>query len=543
MFKMTFERALGILGLNRDYNSDELKKAYRKLAMEWHPDHHKDPSGEKFKEINEAYQLLSIYKDNVESRPYVNYVNYLALYKKQAINLIRSYVEDMSNFKTHELYNDIFKCNSLMRTLVDKYIPMINSANTEFELEVVIQGLDKEYENVLKQLYDSFIDRYPYIKSLDYKIDFDLKISVFVNRLYDIKKDAINKLSKKLKDSTISKYELYSGYGLLENDILKIVDDTVNKIFMSDSSKEDSILKNMYNDIELLFKNSFDFQIKSGRIDALYRDARGIDSFILRMKIDELSTDFSNDYFHSQADLIAKSIKSISSGTYIKDIYSHLVFYYNECLKYINPIEDENHIKKALSIFNRAISILCSYKEGILNYDILSYLFGVKFEDLEQDEKVLDFVSNRSDIFNPGYVYVSKSSISPFASVYMLDSGYQYRVKDVNNIRTKNIRTSADISKNYVSLSLALANAEFIGKRARSISGNYISILYRYLDRYFVLDTNNDITMYSVEGIRIIDKEAPELECYKDKRLVLSKISERVKNELPYKTLNNRKFY
>ena len=137
MFKMTFERALGILGLNRDYNSDELKKAYRKLAMEWHPDHHKDPSGEKFKEINEAYQLLSIYKDNVESRPYVNYVNYLALYKKQAINLIRSYVEDMSNFKTHELYNDIFKCNSLMRTLVDKYIPMINSANTEFELEVV----------------------------------------------------------------------------------------------------------------------------------------------------------------------------------------------------------------------------------------------------------------------------------------------------------------------------------------------------------------------------------------------------------------------
>ena len=39
-------------------------------------------------------------------------------------------------------------------------------------------------------------------------------------------------------------------------------------------------------------------------------------------------TDFSNDYFHSQADLIAKSIKSISSGTYIKDIYFHLFFYY-----------------------------------------------------------------------------------------------------------------------------------------------------------------------------------------------------------------------
>jgi curved DNA-binding protein len=49
-----------ILGLNRDASEDEIKKAYRKLALKYHPDHHPDDPGseEKFKKINEAYAVL-----------------------------------------------------------------------------------------------------------------------------------------------------------------------------------------------------------------------------------------------------------------------------------------------------------------------------------------------------------------------------------------------------------------------------------------------------------------------------------------------------
>ena len=48
-----------VLGIDRNASEEEIKRAFRRLAFKYHPDHnHNDEAGEKFKEINEAYEVL-----------------------------------------------------------------------------------------------------------------------------------------------------------------------------------------------------------------------------------------------------------------------------------------------------------------------------------------------------------------------------------------------------------------------------------------------------------------------------------------------------
>lgn len=542
MFKMTFERALYVLGLNRDYTAEELKKAYRKAAMEWHPDHGKDPSGEKFKDIGEAYDVLKIYKDNVNSRPKANSINHLEMYKKQAIILVKSYVDGVERFKEHELYNSILFCHSMLQVLIKNYEYKIKAASNEFELEDVINQLDAEYVKYLKDLYQSLIIKYPYIDSLNISISYDLKLSLFIEQMNKVKVKAANLVKNKLSKLVLEKYGLYVGFDKLESKILEIVSKYVEKVLEKSVSQEQQIIDELYEEINILYEQSFEYEIKCSKIEELMKKAESANSVILRIKIDELKENIDNEDFFDQVDYISRCIDRIKNNIYVSDLLSHLNNGYYMCVKYLNPVEDEEDIKKALDILNRAMNFIFSANDGILNYDILTYMYGIKFEDLDTDLKVLDFLANKSNVFNAGYIYVAKGSVYSFSCLYKNDNDYQFNYKDSYGIRTKLVKTGADLSEKYISLSEFMANAEFVGKKGRSRLGDYVDVLYQYGDLFFVLSSQGNIVVN--KGVKVLIKSNPELEIYRDRRLILDIISDKVKNDLPYKVMPsyNRRF-
>ena len=66
-----------VLGINKNATDEELKKAYRKLAKQYHPDanpDNKEEAEKKFKEVNEAYEAAC----SVTHLPYILAEKYVA---------------------------------------------------------------------------------------------------------------------------------------------------------------------------------------------------------------------------------------------------------------------------------------------------------------------------------------------------------------------------------------------------------------------------------------------------------------------------------
>jgi len=96
-----------ILGVTEDATDEQIKKAYRRLALRFHPDKNKNPkAADKFKDIREAYAVLT----GKEEPPKVANTNMEERARAWAGHTTRSpvpYEHGEWNFRIHRVWDDL----------------------------------------------------------------------------------------------------------------------------------------------------------------------------------------------------------------------------------------------------------------------------------------------------------------------------------------------------------------------------------------------------------------------------------------------------
>ncbi|MBD3307249.1 DnaJ domain-containing protein, partial [candidate division KSB3 bacterium] len=131
-----------ILEVNRNATSDEVKKAYRKLALKYHPDRNSGnkEAEEKFKEAAEAYEVLS----NPEKRNLYDQFGHEGL-RSTGFSGFRGFEDIFSSFGDIFGFGDLFGAASSRRRTGPQA-----GADLRYDLRISFQeavfGVEKEVE-------------------------------------------------------------------------------------------------------------------------------------------------------------------------------------------------------------------------------------------------------------------------------------------------------------------------------------------------------------------------------------------------------------
>lgn len=157
---MTTKDYYKILEINKNASKEEIKKAYRALAIKWHPDKNKeDIALQKFKEISEAYQIL--YDDDKRTE-YDNIVNFktnksFASYSNDNFHNLHNPFNFMFSMRDpFEIFNEVFSMISGIHNSIMAFDSLMQFNNNGMTIHIIDMGsglsdMSEEISTVLNQ--------------------------------------------------------------------------------------------------------------------------------------------------------------------------------------------------------------------------------------------------------------------------------------------------------------------------------------------------------------------------------------------------------
>ena len=162
---MTRNEAAQILGISPSANEDELKKAFRKKAMQLHPDHNKSANARSlFIEVHEAYEYLT----DLASRP----INDACTHKYNSARNSKSSKFRSPNHK-HRQYSDPYR-NMSREEFEARYKRARKAAeeNQNKESDAIHAKAFKEYQTTWRRTFAKYMAVIGLILSILFTIDF-----------------------------------------------------------------------------------------------------------------------------------------------------------------------------------------------------------------------------------------------------------------------------------------------------------------------------------------------------------------------------------
>lgn len=134
-----------VLGLKKDCSTDEVRRAYRRLAKLWHPDVNKSPEAQaRFIELHEAYVILS----HVEKRRIYDSVR---LYNEQRAGFQGESEEQSCDYN----WDDIPKSGSSAYKAANDYDNKKGSTDDWLRYMEFVREAGKESEKIIKKSLES----------------------------------------------------------------------------------------------------------------------------------------------------------------------------------------------------------------------------------------------------------------------------------------------------------------------------------------------------------------------------------------------------